>query len=111
MNLQLNDRHCFTIRQWENYLVEVVPMIYNDRLVLSPVDCPDVYDYGWCYPKSIAAILAAQIWDLNTDDEPPGFLKRATSNKRQAPQRNPDAVYRCVHGNWPGTCTNVGCIG
>lgn len=80
--LQLNERHCWTIKETATHLVEVIPMIFNDRLVLTPKAAPEVYDYGWCYDQGGPAILAALAWDPATEAEPVGFKERATPNER-----------------------------
>lgn len=65
-----------TVGEWGGYLIQVMPMIYTDRLVMTPKTCPLVYDYGWCYPKGAAAFLAALTWDPAEFGEPHGFIKR-----------------------------------
>ena len=64
-----------TVAHWGGYLVQIVPMLFNDRLVLTPESDPYIYDYGWCYPKGGAAHLAAQAWDPGTEGEPVGYIK------------------------------------
>lgn len=64
-----------TIGRWGGWLVQICPMIFNDRLVLTPENAPDGYDYGWCYPKGPAALLAALAWDPGSEDEPIGYIK------------------------------------
>lgn len=73
-----------TIGQWGGWLVQVMPMIFNDRLVLTP-DWAEgaVYDYGWCYPKG-AAHVAALGWDPATEAEPPGYIKAVGFRRREA---------------------------
>jgi len=65
-----------TIGTWGGYLIQVMPMIYTDRLVMTPKACPAVYGYGWCYPKGPAALLAALTWDPAEFGEPHGFIQR-----------------------------------
>lgn len=72
-----------TIGRWGGYLVQILPMIFNDRLVLTPESFPYIYDHGWCYPKGGAAHLAALAWDPGTEAEPAGYKKRATPGGRQ----------------------------
>lgn len=74
------------IGHWGGWWVEIAPMAFNDRLVLTPQSFPGVYDYGWCFDKGAAAYLAALIWNPATDAEPVGFKKRATA-LRQAGER------------------------
>jgi len=65
-----------TVGEWGGYLIQIMPMIYNDRLVMAPKRAPLLYDYGWCYPKGVAAMLAALTWDPAEFGEPHGFIKR-----------------------------------
>jgi len=69
-----------TIAFWGGWKVQVMPMLFNDRLVLAPITDPDVYDYGWCYDKSgglgeSVPIVAARLWDPWVHAEPPGYKK------------------------------------
>jgi hypothetical protein len=83
---------CVKERADHRYCVDVLPMMYNYRIVLSPLT-PEphvVYDHGWCYfghgqtadgtPRTmqtamVAALLAAAAWDGYGD--PPGHDKQA----------------------------------
>lgn len=82
IDFELNDRRCYTIKETETHLVEVVPMIFNDRVVLTSKNFLDGYDHGWCFDKGGAAFAAAVVWDPNTEAEPIGFKKRATPTVR-----------------------------
>ncbi len=73
-----------TIGEYGGWLVQVIPMLFNDRLVLTPKSCEGIYDHGWCYPKGGAAHLAAMLWDPDTEGEPAGAIKTATSPIRKA---------------------------
>lgn len=61
--------------------------------------------YAWCYerkdgPEAVCAALRA--WNPDTQDEPPGYKKRA-ADARTAPSRDPlDPVNRprCEHGGY-----------
>ena len=95
---------------------------YNIRLLVLPArDTPvtaSTYGsmYAWCYerkggPDGVLAALAA--WDPDTQDEPPGWKKRA-ADVRTAPHRNPDDpvnVPRCDHNGdmLAGTCRLTVC--
>lgn len=70
-----------TIAKWGGWLVQVMPMLYNNRLVLTPEAEPAVYDFGWCFPKGPAAYAAARAWDPETEAEPPGFIKAAAGGR------------------------------
>lgn len=73
-----------TIGRWGGYLIDVCPMLFGDRLVLTPETTPGYYDHGWCYPKGGAAVLAALAWDPAVEAEPVGYIKRATATLRRA---------------------------
>lgn len=75
-----------TLGTWENYLVQIMPMIYNDRIVLTPAFNRLFVDFGWCYDKGGAAYLAAAVWDPATEGEPKGFKKRV-ARERQPGER------------------------
>lgn len=75
-NFELNDRYCYTIKETETHLVEIQPMIFNDRVVLTPKTCLDIYECGWCFDKGGAAFYAAVAWDPDTEAEPVGYKKR-----------------------------------
>ena len=68
-------------------VIRIVPMIYNDRITIGRLEYDDMcYDHGWCYDKGVA-LIAAVVWDPDTQDEPAGFKKRATPGRRKAPHR------------------------
>jgi hypothetical protein len=73
-----------TIGSWGGWSIQICPMLFNDRLVLTPEACPLVYDYGWCYPKGGAAELAARAWDPATQAEPIGYIKAVMATPRRA---------------------------
>jgi hypothetical protein len=64
------------IKETATHFVDVCPMLFNDRICLTPKAAPGVYDYGWCYDKGGAAIYAAIAWNPDTEAEPAGFKKR-----------------------------------
>jgi hypothetical protein len=72
-----------TIGEWGGYLVQIMPKIFNDRLILAPVG-KFGHDHGWCYDKGSAAFLAALVWDPVHEAEPLGYKKRATAHLRKA---------------------------
>jgi hypothetical protein len=73
-----------TIGRFGGWLVQISPMIFNDRLILEPENDRGFYDYGWCYPKGGAAHLAALAWDPETEGEPVGFIKAVHPRPRRA---------------------------
>jgi hypothetical protein len=78
----VNEYGAVTVAHWGGWIVQVLPMLYNDRLVLTPEQHPLIYDYGWCYPKGPAAILAAHIWDPEMEAEPVGYIKAILPGRR-----------------------------
>jgi hypothetical protein len=74
------------------HFIDVLKMLFNHRLVTTPVEHQDGYDRGWCYygfgedeegrPRTMEtarakAILAAYKWNGSEDTEPEGYDKRA----------------------------------
>lgn len=64
-----------TLGRWGGWTIDVCPMLFNDRVVLTPEACPLVYDYGWCFPTGGYAVAAALAWDPATEGEPAGYIK------------------------------------
>jgi hypothetical protein len=76
----LNERGTVTVKETATHLVEVLPMIYNFRLVLTPKANPDSYDAGWCYfgtgsDSFTRCYLAALAFDPDTEADPAGYDK------------------------------------
>jgi hypothetical protein len=82
--VKIDDYGTVTIGEWGGYYIQIMPMIFNDRIVMTPISAPYVYDHGWCFAKGGAAILAALIWNPETEPEPLGYKKRATAGQRTA---------------------------
>jgi hypothetical protein len=82
-----DDYGTVTIGAWGGYLIQIMPMAFNDRLVMTPESSPMTYDHGWCFAKGGAAYLAALVWDPETAGEPVGFIKRIGLTKRLAGQK------------------------
>lgn len=73
-----------TIGYYGGWAVQIVVMIFNDRLVLAE---PGLYGnpcFGWCYDKGGAAHLAALAWNPEIDGEPAGFKKAAIGGRYRA---------------------------
>lgn len=70
------DRTAYVLSETEDYLVDMIQMLYNQRVVLTPKSRLQVYDAGWCYPSTSAAVLAVAAWDWETEPEPVGYIKR-----------------------------------
>jgi hypothetical protein len=78
-----DDYGVLTLGRWGGWLVQICPMLFNDRIVLTPEHFQAVVDHGWCFDKGGAAFLAALIWDPSTQAEPSGYKKRATHRARE----------------------------
>lgn len=72
-----------TIGRWGGWLLQIVPTLTDDRIVLTDESYPAVYDYGWCYDKGGEAFLALIAWDLAQDPEPAGYTRRALPRLRK----------------------------
>jgi hypothetical protein len=73
------EQGCTPIKITENWIVGIMPMIFNDRIVLSEIGewNGGLYTAGWCYDKGPAAVVAAMAWDPESEREPVGYKKRA----------------------------------
>lgn len=96
-----------TIAHWGGWRVQLMPMLYNARLVLTPEACPGVYDFGWCYPTHVSATVAAAAWDPETDGEPPGFIKAATAVRRRPGQKAADGSPGAEHAAFLGAILGI----
>ena len=71
------------VKVTDTWVVAVVPMIFNDRVILCRVDeWRTGITAGFCYDKGAAAAIAAQMWDPHVDADPLGFKKRAFDARR-----------------------------
>jgi hypothetical protein len=71
-----------TVAEYGGWLVQIMPMIFNDRVVLTPVANPMLIDYGWCFRKGGAAFLAVKAWDPDEEAEPAGHIKAVIPGRR-----------------------------
>lgn len=100
---QANDRDCVTLAEDAEHYYDLVPMLFNHRLVMTPKADTRVWEYGWCYPSAAAALAAIRVWDPDTQNEPLGWHKRPTPSARTAPRAETAPDYnrpRCVHGHY-----------
>lgn len=89
----------------DDYIYEMWPQLFNDRLVLRVKRSPMEWRYGWCFQKmdGLAVAAAFAVWDPDTEDEPVGWHKRPGHEVRKAPRRDTKPDYnrpRCVHGGY-----------
>lgn len=67
------------IRELDDAVVVVYPMLYNDRVCFGPKDV-EFYDRGFCFPKDGSAIEAAKVW--SGEGDPPGpWIKEVGTNR------------------------------
>ncbi|WP_327358380.1 hypothetical protein [Streptomyces sp. NBC_01304] len=92
-------------------------MIFTWRIVGCPITengWPE--EYAWDYPSHHVALTAITMFDPETMNEPPGYVKRK-GDVRKAPRSDDHPRYnraRCLHGHyqadrdcpWPGCPTN-----
>lgn len=70
-----DDGTALRIGETETHIIEVIPMLYNDRIIWAPKRNPLFVDRFWCYERGAAAVLAALVWDGAADTEPVGWIK------------------------------------
>lgn len=80
----------YRVGETETHFIDVLPMKFNWRLVLTPKHAPGTYDRAWCYygtgPDAFArAVLAAWAWDGALDTEPDGWDKNAITGRYRQP--------------------------
>lgn len=79
-----------TVGVWGGYLVQIVRMVVNHRVLMTASDPHDLgsWDFGWCYESAPAALAAVAVWNPQTEAEPPGYARRPpTATVRVAGQR------------------------
>jgi hypothetical protein len=70
----------YRVKTTETHHLDVLRMLYNWRLVTTPIGHEDGWDRGWCYfgagdASFRNAVLAAWAWDGSSDTEPAGYDK------------------------------------
>ncbi len=70
------------------HYVDILAMIVNYRIVLTPKDDPTCYVRYWCYSGNdlaafIVVMLAAFAWDGALDSEPLGWNKNGQTGERR----------------------------
>lgn len=70
------------IKETDQWIISVTPMLFGDRILMTHRDdYPYGYTAGWCYDKGGAAVLAALVWDPDTDHSPVGYKKVACDRR------------------------------
>lgn len=98
-----NNRDGFTVAEDGEYFYDVIKMLFNQRLVMTPKEYMLGWDYGWCYDDALTVLACLHVWDPQTQSEPLGWKKRATHVVRTAPRAETDPEYnrpRCAHGHY-----------
>lgn len=94
----------------------MLPMLTTWALTGTRPDDPNgCYSYRWCFSDQTALLLAVELWDPATMDEPNGYVKRK-GERREAPDRLTLPEYnrrRCPHGHYVADrdCPHVACEG
>ena len=75
------NRKAWIVKRTATHSVDIVPMIFSYRLVLTPLDSPMGYDVGWCYFGLERAVfsrcmIAAMHFDPDTEEAPAWFDKQ-----------------------------------
>lgn len=79
----LAEQEAWLIKDTEHWRVLVSPMAFNHRILLcSQAEWRFTWTAGWCYDHREAAVLAARVFDPETDQDPVGFKKLAADNRR-----------------------------
>lgn len=77
LDIEWNEtREAYTVAETATHWVDIVPMLFTYRVVLTPKSSPMTYDVGWCYETFLAAAAAVAVWDRETEPEPIGYIKR-----------------------------------
>lgn len=80
----------FVVRDHPDFLVSVVPMLFNHRVVLTlRQDYPLTYVAGWCYSERWPAFAAAIEWNPEVERRPSGFVKEAVDLREPSDDRWP----------------------
>lgn len=69
------------IAETETHWVDLLKMIYNARIALTPKSCPLVIDRAWCYRNTTEAMLAVGVWDPETDEAPTWWIKEVMTGR------------------------------
>jgi hypothetical protein len=78
------------------WIVAVVPMLFNDRIVLTHIEqYPLFVTAGYCYDKGVGAGVAAQVWNPLTDPRPVGWKKVAYEDTAYYERRNQEWAEKC----------------
>lgn len=71
------------IKETEHWLVHVTPMLFNHRILLTSHDeYPLTWTAGWCYDTRVAAVVAAAVFEPETEMDPAGFKRLAADLRR-----------------------------
>ena len=70
-----HDRALYEVGQTPTHLIDVLPMIVNHRIVLTPKQFRQVWDIGWCFHTLEDALDALRAWD-GDPEHMKGFIKR-----------------------------------
>lgn len=78
------------INEQGTHYVDVLEMMFNYRITLTPISMPSVYDAYWCYAgKSptnlLRTLLSAAAWSGNLGTDPEGWNKNGQTQEWREP--------------------------
>jgi hypothetical protein len=74
------------------HYVDVLTMIYNYRIALTPLNSPLSIDRHWCYAGKtptnlLRTLLCAAAWSGNAGTEPEGWNKNGQTHEWREPEK------------------------
>ena len=82
MSLQPTDYGALRYGETETHFIDLIPMFYTVRVVLTKKTDTTGYEKAWCYPSLLAAYAAVLVWDPATEPTPAGWVKEAHTGRR-----------------------------
>ncbi|MCM1964895.1 hypothetical protein [Streptomyces sp. G1] len=110
------EREVWHLAEAGGVIWDMVPMLTTFALTGTPDgDRLHGYRWRWCFKTELELLCSAGVFDPDTMDEPPGYLKRK-GEERQAPRRDALPEYnrpKCVHGRYLDVrdCVHIACPG
>lgn len=98
-HVMIDDHGTIWLGEWDHYIVQIQPMGMTNRLVMTPMVSPYLYDYGWDFHRGPDALEAALAWDPERQGEPDGFTRRIGSQRpagQKAATEVPEVVKTVV---------------
>lgn len=71
------------VRETERFYVDVLKMMFNTRIVITPKSSELEYLRGWCYQEPLhATVLRCALFDPEAGEEPVGWVKEVGTERR-----------------------------